>query len=409
MIWRLYRTAGRLAAPGLRRMLMRRADRGKEIPERLDERFGIAGQARPEGRLIWIHAASVGETMSVLPVIHALAKRANILLTTGTVTSASLAAERLPANALHQFIPLDVPGWVANFLNHWRPDTAVFVESELWPGILEECDSRGIPRLLINARISDRSANKWRRVPGLARRVLAPFRHIHAQSAGDAANLQNLGMTDVLEWGDLKFFAPVLPVDAAQLAAFQTSVPGPLWLAASTHPGEEILVLQAHEKLLLAYPNLVTVIVPRHPERGGQIAALAGAPQRSLGQIPIAGKPYIADTLGELGLFFRATPFAFIGNSLVGFGGHNLIEPALLSRPVIAGPHLENFVEAAARLREAGALADIADADGLAAQIRAWLDNPAAAQAAGQAAQTAFQSAGDLPERLARLILGDPP
>jgi 3-deoxy-D-manno-octulosonic-acid transferase len=408
MIWRLYRTAGRLAAPGLRRMLLRRASRGKEIPERLGERFGIAGQARREGRLIWVHAASVGETISVLPVIDAMAKRANILLTTGTVTSAKLAAARLPDSALHQFVPLDVPAWVAKFLDHWRPDAAVFVESELWPGILEDCDSRGIPRLLINARISDRSANKWRRAPGLARRVLAPFRYIHAQSAGDAANLQSLGVTDVLEWGNLKFFAPVLPVDVAQLAEFQILVPGPLWLAASTHPGEEILVLQAHEKLLSAYPNLVTVVVPRHPERGGQIAALADGPQRSLGQQPVAGKLYVADTLGELGLFFRAAPFAFIGNSLVGFGGHNVIEPALLARPVITGPHLENFVEAAARLREAGALADIADADGLETQVRVWLDNPAAAQAAGQAAQAAFQSAGDLPQRLARLILGDP-
>jgi 3-deoxy-D-manno-octulosonic-acid transferase len=402
---RLYRTAGRLAAPGLRRMLLRRAGRGKEMPERLDERFGIAGLPRPPGRLIWVHAASVGETMSVLPLIHALAKHTNILLTTGTVTSARLAAARLPATALHQFVPLDVPGWVAKFLEHWRPDAAVFVESELWPGILEDCDSRGIPRLLINARISDRSADKWRRVPSLAKRVLGLFRYIHAQSAGDAANLRRLGVTDVLEWGNLKFFAPLLPVDNGQLAAFQALAPGPLWLAASTHPGEEVLILQAHEKLLAAFPGLVTVIVPRHPERGAEIAALAAAPRRSLGQQPVAGKIYVADTLGELGLFFRAAPFAFIGNSLVGFGGHNLIEPALLARPVITGLHNENFIEAASRLREAGALVEVADAEGLAAQVQAWLDHPHAARAVGIAAQTSFQSAGDLPERLAQLIL----
>ncbi len=239
----------------------------------------------------------------------------------------------------------------------------------------------------------------------LARPVLGRFRHIHAQSAGDAANLRRLGVRDVLEWGNLKFFAPVLPVDAAKLAAFQAQVPGPVWLAASTHPGEEVLLLQAHEALVATRPKLVTVIVPRHPERGAEVAALAGAPRRSLGQAPVAGKIYVADTLGELGLFFRATPFAFIGNSLVGFGGHNVIEPALLARPVITGPHNENFLEAAAMLRAAGALAEVGDAAALAAQVRHWLDDPAAAAAAGLAAQAAFRAAGDLPQRLAALIL----
>jgi 3-deoxy-D-manno-octulosonic-acid transferase len=402
----LYRLAGRAAAPFLRRMLTRRVAQGKEVEVRLGERFGIASLPRPTGRLLWFHAASVGETMSVLPVIQALAGRSEILLTTGTITSARLAAERLPSFARHQFVPLDHPDWVGAFLNHWQPDAAVFVESELWPGLLGGCDSRGIPRLLINARISDRSARNWRRVRALARRMLGRFRYIHAQSAGDAGNLRTLGVTDVLEWGNLKFFAPKLPVDEADLAAFRALVPGPVWLAASTHPGEEVLVGETHRQLRAAYPALVTVIVPRHPERGAEVAALAGdAPRRSLGQIPVAGQVYVADTLGELGLFFRAAPFAFIGNSLVGFGGHNVIEPAMLARPVITGPHNENFVEAAALLRAADALVEVKDAAELADAARTWLDDPATAQAAGAAAAAVFESTENLPERLADLIM----
>jgi 3-deoxy-D-manno-octulosonic-acid transferase len=406
MLLRLYRLSTNLAAPGLRRMLAHRARRGKEVSTRLGERFGAASLPRPEGRLIWFHAASVGETMSILPVIQALAGSCELLLTTGTVTSAQLAEKRLPETARHQFVPLDVPAWVAKFLEHWRPQAAVFVESELWPGLLDACDSRGIPRLLINARMSARSARNWRRVPMLARHVLNPFRHIHAQSPNDAAHLRALVQKDVLEWGNLKFFTPLLPVRDADLAAFQAQAPGPLWLAASTHPGEEFLVLQAHEELLAAYPGLVTVIAPRHPERGAEIAALANAPRRSLGQPPVAGKIYVADTLNELGLFFRAAPFAFIGNSLAGFGGHNIIEPALLSRPVITGPHNENFREAAARLAAAGALVEVMDAAGLARAAKHWLDNPDAAGTSGAAARAAFDSTGNLPARLAELILG---
>jgi 3-deoxy-D-manno-octulosonic-acid transferase len=406
MILPLYNTAMRLAAPALRRMLTKRIIKGKEDPTRLNERFGIASAPRPAGTtLIWFHAASVGETMSVLPVIQALAGRAQVLLTTGTLTSAKLAAERLPAFARHQFVPLDHPAWVDAFLTHWHPDAAVFVESEIWPGMLTQCDARGTPRLLINARISARSAAKWRWLPSLATRLLGGFRAIHAQSPGDAANLRALGVGTVLEWGNLKFFAPKLPVDPAALATLQAQIPGPLWLAASTHPGEEVLLLQAHETLLAAYPNLITIIVPRHPERGAEVAALAAAPRRSQRQAPQPGKIYVADTLGELGLFFRAAPFAFIGNSLVGFGGHNVIEPALLGRPVITGPHNENFVEAAARMREAGALVEVQDAPSLAAAAKTWLDDPAAANAAGAAAQSAFNAAENLPARLAGLAL----
>ncbi len=401
----LYRAAGRLAAPGLGLMLTRRAARGKEDPARLAERRGVSDLPRPPGRLVWFHAASVGETLSIMPVIEAIAEGAEVLLTTGTLTSARLAAARLPASARHQFVPLDTPGWSAAFLDHWQPSIAVFAESELWPCLLDGCDARGIPRVLINARMSARSAANWARLAALRRRVLGLFRYIHAQSAGDAQTLRGLGLTDILEWGNLKFFAPALPVDEAMLAAFRAEIRGACWLAASTHPGEEEIIIAAHQQLLAAYPELVTIIVPRHPERGGAIAAMAAAPRRSEGQKPVAGRVYVADTLGELGLFFRAAPFAFIGNSLIGFGGHNLVEPALLARPVITGPHTENFVEAAARLGQAGALVEVTDATTLAGAVRAWLDEPAAAAKAGQAAAAAFDEDETLPQRLATLIL----
>jgi len=405
MMLRLYAAATTLARPAFRRMLRKRAAAGKEIPARLPEREGITSVPRPAGRLVWLHAASVGETMSILPVLHALAGQTNILLTTGTVTSAKLAQARLPENAIHQFVPLDVPGWVEAFLAHWRPDVAVFLESELWPNLLRGCDARNIPRLLLNARMSDKSARNWRRLPGTARALLGGFTTVLAQSAADAEKFRSLGVA-VQEWGNLKFFAAPLPVDEAALATLQAQIPGRLWLAASTHPGEEEFCAAAHEKLLPRFPNLTTIIVPRHPERGAAVSALCNnAPRRALGQPPVPGQIYVADTLGELGLFFRAAPFAFIGNSLAGFGGHNIIEPALLARPVISGPHLENFEEPAVLLRNAGMLIEVSDADTLAAAVASWLETPPD----GMAAAACFAGAAQLPLRVAGLIMAQAP
>ncbi|MDD2705887.1 MAG: 3-deoxy-D-manno-octulosonic acid transferase [Acidocella sp.] len=410
MMLRLYAAATTLATPVLRRMLKQRAARGKEIPARLPEREGHTARLRPAGKLVWVHAASVGETMSVLPVLHALAKQTNILLTTGTVTSAKLAETRLPPGAIHQFVPLDVPAWTNRFLDHWQPDVAVFLENELWPNLLLGCDARNIPRLLLNARISTRSTNNWRYAPGTAGRLLGGFAAIHTQSAGDAKNFSALGAGHILQWGNLKFFAAPLPADATALAALRAQIPGPVWLAASTHPGEDAIIAEAHATLLAAHPLLVTIIAPRHPERGAEVAALCGnAPRRALGQAPEPGQIYVADTLGELGLFFRLCPFAFIGNSLAGFGGHNMVEPALLARPALTGPHNENFVEAAARMREAGALVEVADASSLAQAAGYWLDNPQAAQKAGQKAAACFGGAVQLPDRLAGLIMAAMP
>jgi len=394
--------AGTCAAPVLRVMLARRAARAKEIPARLGERRGIASLPRPNAqKLIWIHAASVGETMSVLSVIEALAGHAQILLTTGTVTSAKIAAQRLPAHARHQFVPLDVPAWVENFLRHWRPDAAVFVESEIWPNLLRLTDSHGIPRLLINASLSARSAARWQKLLPFAGILIYGFRYVHVQSAQDAATFQSFCSAGILEWGNLKYAAPALPFSEAALATLRGQLQTPIWLAASTHPGEEDIILAAHNLLLDRFPTLVTIIVPRHPERGAAFAL----PRRALRQAPVPGTAYIAATLGELGLFYRLVPFAFIGGSLVPLGGHNLAEAAALGIPVIIGPHISEIAEQVEKLRAAGGLVQVHDAPSLAAAVTAWLDDPTTAARAGEAAKTAFAGVENLPKNLADLIL----
>ncbi|HQT61558.1 MULTISPECIES: 3-deoxy-D-manno-octulosonic acid transferase [unclassified Acidiphilium] len=406
-----YRLATAAIAPLLPLWLARRARRGKEIAARLPERHGIAGIARPPGRLVWVHAASMGETMSALGMIDALADgapddRATVLLTTGTRTAAALAQSR--ARALHQFVPLDVAAHAARFLDHWRPDAAVFLESEIWPNLLAGLDARRIPRFLFNARLSARSAARWRRAPRLARALFGGFQLIAAQSAPDADALRGLGLTRVETWGNLKFAAPDLPDDPAARAALAAAAAGPFILAASTHPGEDAPVIAAHRILRATRPGLVTIIAPRHPERAAAIAGLAGdlpVSRRSRGEAPAAGGLYLADTLGELGLFYRLAAVSFIGGSLVPIGGHNMIEAAQLGCPVLTGPHLTNFAEAAATLRAAGALADLAGPDDLAPAIATLLDDPARRAAMAAAGRAACAGLADLPARLAHIVL----
>jgi len=392
---------GTMAAPVLRGMLKSRVRQGKEIASRLAERRGVASIARPDGRLIWIHAASVGETMSVLAVIEALAGHAHVLLTTGTVTSAKIAAERLPPHACHQFVPLDVPAWVETFLRHWHPDCAVLVESEIWPNMLRLTDSHGIPRLLINASFSPRSAARWQKLLPHAGILIYGFRYVHVQSSQDAETFRRFGNAGILEWGNLKYAAPPLPYEETHFLALQSQIRGPVWLAASTHPGEEDIVIAAHQLLLVRFPALVTIIVPRHPERGASFPF----PRRSLGQVPLPGQVYVADTLGELGLFYRSSPFAFIGGSLVSVGGHNLAEAAGLGIPTITGPYTAEISDQVAKLRACGALVQVRDAAALAAAVATWLDDPSAARRAGAAAKTAFAGLESLPRKIADLIL----
>ncbi|MBV9783959.1 MAG: 3-deoxy-D-manno-octulosonic acid transferase [Acidisphaera sp.] len=415
----LWAVAATLAAPGLRLLLQLRARRGKEIPERLKERRGIEPGHRLPGALLWLHAASVGETVSVLPVLTELAARSpelQVLLTTGTVTSAELLARLLPERGLaarvtHRFVPLDVPAWAARFLDHWRPDAACFVESELWPNLIAACRRRRIPLMLLNARLSPRSYAGWARAPLLARTTLEGFAAIRARSEADAARLRALGARAVTVPGDLKFAAPPLPVDAGELTRLRAWLAGrPAWLAASTHRGEDEVALDVHRALAPRYPGLLTILAPRHPERGAAIAALAeglAVTRRASGQDPPSSAGvWIADTLGELGLLYRLAPIAFIGRSLGRrAGGQNPLEAARLGCAVAAGPHTGNFAEAYAVLAQAGALQRV---DGV-AQLGAWVDrllgDPDERRRLGEAACGAAGRWAELPGESAAALL----
>lgn len=401
-----------LLAPALRWHLARRAARGKEVAARLPERRGVDATARPPGRLLWVHAASVGEMMSILPVLDLLPEGMTVLLTTGTVTSAELAAQRLaePGRAgriLHRFAPLDVPAWIGRFLDHWRPDAAAFVESELWPNQIAACARRGIPMMLVNARLSAGSFAWWRRFPGFARRVLGGFTLIQARGEQDAARFRALGAAAVDAPGDLKFAAPPLPVDLDALAGLRRTIGDrPAWTAASTHPGEEVLIAAVHARLAERHPDLLTIIVPRHPERGAILAAELAAPRRGAGEGPPPGGLWLADTLGEMGLWYRLVPIAFVGRSLLPpGGGQNPLEPARLGCAIAVGPHAGNFAEHVSLLRHADALRVVNTPDALAGFVADMLEHPAERTAMGARAKEMARRYEDLPERTARRML----
>ncbi|HRO05005.1 MAG TPA: 3-deoxy-D-manno-octulosonic acid transferase, partial [Terricaulis sp.] len=308
---------------------------------------------RPEGSLAWFHAASVGETNAVLPVIERmLAERPdlNVLLTTGTLTSAALAKRRLPPRALHQFVVLDVPKYVQAFLDHWKPDLAVFAESEIWPNLIIETSRAGVPLALVNARMSARSAKRWARFGSVARPLFSRFDMILAQSEPVGRLIDNLGARHVEVLGNLKIDAPPPLVDAAALESLTRALSGrPVFVAASTHDPEEESVAKAHEIVAKRIPNVCTIIAPRHPERGKAIADMLAArglkvARRSLGELPDAATDiYVADTIGELGTLYALTKVAFVGGSLIARGGQNPIEAIGHGAAVLTGPHWTNF------------------------------------------------------------------
>lgn len=414
MMAALYRLLTTAAGPAIDRLLARRLKRGKEHPVRLPERRGVPGAARPPGPLVWVHGASVGEALSVLPLIERLlAARPglHVLLTTGTVTSAALMAERLPPRAVHQFVPVDRPAWVRRFLDHWRPDLALWMESEFWPNLLLETQRRGVPTVLVNGRISERSFAAWQRLPSLIAKLLKGFTLVLGQTEGDRARLEALGAPQTAFLGNIKFSAPPLPAADDALDALRAAAgPRPLWLAASTHAGEEAIAWQVHRRAAVAHHGLLTVIVPRHPERGPAIAVeleAAGArvARRSSGRLPdTATDVYVADTLGEMGLFYRLARVVFVGKSLCGGGGQNPLEPARLGCAVLLGPRTENFADIAGRMVAAGAARRVADAGELAEVVSGLLGAATEREALGQAAAAfAGAEAGALDRVLERL------
>ncbi len=384
----LYRTMTGVAGPLVRLYLHRRSARGKEDPSRLAERRGIASAARPDGPLVWIHAASVGEAQSVLSLINRLLDlRADmaVLVTSGTVTSASLMQRRLPARAMHQYVPVDLRGWVRRFLMHWRPQLALFVESELWPNLIIETTAQSCPMILINGRMSARSLARWQRARGVARALLGRFALCLGQTEADRIRFAALGAPHTEYLGNLKYSADPLPADVSELARLREALAGrTLWLAASTHPGEEELAAEAHQQLAQSVPDVLTIVVPRHPNRGDAIAALLAARgltvcRRSSGRMPAPDDAiYLADTLGELGLFYRLADVVFIGGSTGSLGGHNPLEAAQLSCAILYGPDMANFRTVAADLAAAEAALEVADSTALAAAVARLLGDPEA-------------------------------
>ena len=387
-----WRGATMLASPFAPLLLARRAARGKEDRARMGERLGHATLPRPEGHLIWVHGASVGESLSALPLIQRLLnaeEQQHVLVTSGTVTSAAMMKARLPEGALHQYVPLDIPGAVARFLDHWRPDAGLFVESDLWPNLIAAAAARAIPLGLVNARISESSARRWRMAGASATALLGAFDLVLAQDDAFAARFAALGARNVQAVGSLKADAAPLPVDENALAALKAMIGArPVLLAAQTHPGEDETILPAHDVLRARFLDLLTIIVPRHIERAGDIAMLCGqrpAARRSKNEIITADTAvYIADTLNELGLFYRLAPFCFLGGTLVPLGGHNPLEPAKLGCAVLAGPHVTSAFTAFDAVLGAQGFGRVTSSSDIARQAARLLADPAAAKAAGE-------------------------
>lgn len=401
-----YRYATLALSPVVPIALQQRALRGKEDRSRIRERFGYASEPRPAGELIWIHGASVGECMAALPLIGALLKtpQRHVLVTSGTVTSAKLMMDRLPARALHQFAPVDTPGSIRRFLDYWRPSIGLFIDSEIWPNMISSAHARGTKLVLVNGRLSEKSFSGWRKLPRMAATLLSKYDICLAQDESTAERLKALGASVVQIAGSLKADAPPLPVDGSELSQLTAVIgPRPVLIAASTHAGEEETILPAHDILRRQHPDLLTVIVPRHPDRGANVAMLCGTravARRSQGEKPRAETAvYVADTLGELGLIYRLAAFAFIGGSLIAHGGQNPLEPAKLSRAVIAGPHTANFAETYDALFRAQGFGRFYTSSELAALAGRLIANPGEAMAAGEAAARAARQLGGAVER----------
>lgn len=389
----LYRAASALALPFAARRQVQRIRAAGFSVERAHERLGHSTADRPLGPLLWIHGASVGETKSALPLVARMIERGiTVLLTSGTATSAQAVAPRLPEGAIHQFAPLDGVGPMRRFLDHWRPDAVVLVESELWPNLLTECAARRLPVALINARLSDSSAQGWKRFPATARTVLGAVRMAHCQDQRTRNHLRDLGLDFARTGVNLKAIqtAPMLRPEALQglRRALQSR---PLWVAASTHEGEETVVLDAHRRLLETHPDLMLILVPRHPERADEVLALMpdlAVAQRSKGQdLDAAAQVYLADTIGEMDLWYSLAPIVFLGGSLVPIGGHTPFEPAAAGCAILHGPLHANFDQVYADFAKAGAALEITDAISLAGVVDRLLNHPEQAQKMAMAAE----------------------
>ncbi|MEA2940925.1 MAG: 3-deoxy-D-manno-octulosonic-acid transferase [Bradyrhizobium sp.] len=407
MTLRLYRKLSAVAVPLAPVLIRRRLKQGKEDPARVNERRGVTGDIRPHGPLVWVHGASVGEVLAAAALVERLrAVNLRILLTSGTVTSAAVVAKRFPPDVIHQYVPYDSPRYVARFLDHWQPSLALFIESDLWPNLILAGAARRLPMVLINGRMSHRSFPRWRRISGTIAALLGRFEVCLAQSEVDAERFAALGSRNVVTTGNLKLDVQAPPADNARLERLMAVTRGrPVIVAASTHPGEEEILAEMHRELARYFPSLLTVIVPRHPNRGETIARMIAASGlhvslRSHEDLPTATTDiYVADTMGELGLFYRLAPIVFMGGSLVKHGGQNPIEAIKLGAAIVHGPHVFNFAEVYDALDAAGGAKQADGQQALVKQIGQWLADPAARQASVEAAGRVVEQLGGALER----------
>ena len=391
--------------------LRARAHKGKEIKGRLKERYGVASkEVLPNdhnGSYVWVHAASIGETKAVLPLIKRLTDmRFKVIFTTITVTAANIASVELPKGAVHQFAPLDLKPFVSRFLKTWQPALAVFVESELWPNTMTELSKRHIPQVLVNARMSELSFSRWKKIGSITHALFDNVNLCIAQTEQDAARFSELGVQGVINGGNLKFDSDIPEIDEIALSRLQAALGGRrIWLAASTHDREEMIVAKAHMHLKRTFPDLLTIVVPRHPHRADEIMnSIAGlnlnVVQRSKNELPSQSDDiYIADTIGELGLFYSLSTCSLVGGSLVPHGGQNPIEPARLGCAIVHGPNVDNFANIFAALAQHGGCVCVKNSEELVRHVSDILANRARSEQMTQAANKALKGFGGALER----------
>lgn len=388
-----YRWLGSAFYPFIGTYVAIRASRGKEEHGRRRERYGRNTVSRPEGSLVWVHAASVGETGAVAALIARLRGLGiEVILTTGTVTSANFARERLGEDLLHQYVPLDIKPAVSRFLHYWKPDLAIFAESEIWPMTILELGARRVPQVLINGRMSDRSFRRWEKRLALAESLFENLSHVAAQTELDAERFRTLGARPVTVTGNLKVDVDVPPVEDAILNSLLQAAEGrPRWAAISTHEGEEVIAAKVHRALRKFWPGLLTIVVPRHPDRAPALRKMFEEHGlkvfcRSEGtELTSDTDVFLGDSIGEMGLYLRLTDIAFVGKSLSGSGGQNPLEPAMLGTAILSGPNVSSFAEIYDRLCEAKGARIVDDEALLAKTVHHLLMQPKACAAMARA------------------------
>lgn len=355
----------------IRSYVNKRKQIGKEDVNRFNERVGRPIKERPEGKLFWLHGASVGESVSMLPLINKILETypdAHVMVTTGTVTSADVMQKRLPERAFHQFIPIDNPVFTNRFVKHWHPDVALWFESEFWPAVLSSIKRRNIPLILINGRISNKTFKRWQQFDFVCKELLSCFNLCLGQSEEDAYRLRVLGAPETVCLGNLKYAGLPLPIDEKSREDMLKQIgKRPFWLASSTHEDEEVRLAKLHKRLKEKFPDLLLIIAPRHPNRGEQIVediqklGLSAALRSKQEKITPKTDVYVANTIGEMGLWYDLAKIVFIGGSLIPHGGQNFIEPSRVRDAVIVGPHMHNFTDAMNRAKKADAVMQVND------------------------------------------------